>query len=146
MPSTGPLTSGRPPDEPESGAIRLGHLPARAKLERLLQVAKGRRRALILTHDNPDPDSIGAGVALGHLLEVRAGVESRVGYGGIIGRAENIAFVKVLKLPVAPVSQIVFDEHDLLALVDTQPSVGNHSLPPRYKADIVIDHHPLREE
>src|SRR5262249_55978706 len=30
--------------------------------------------------------------------------------------------------------------------VDTQPSVGNHSLPPRYAADVVVDHHPLREE
>jgi nanoRNase/pAp phosphatase (c-di-AMP/oligoRNAs hydrolase) len=51
----------------------------------------------------------------------------------------------VLRLPVFPVSQIVFDEYDLIGLVDTQPSVGNHSIPPRYRADIVVDHHPLRE-
>jgi len=44
------------------------------------------------------------------------------------------------------VSQIVFDEYDLIALVDTQKSVHNHSLPPQVPADIVIDHHPLREE
>ena len=54
--------------------------------------------------------------------------------------------MKVLKLPIAPVSQVVFDEHDLLALVDTQPPVGNHSLPARYPVDVVIDHHPLRDE
>ena len=48
-------------------------------------------------------------------------------YGGIIGRSENRALVKVLRLPIAPVSQVVFDEHDLIALVDTQPPVGNHS-------------------
>src|SRR5215208_2925344 len=72
---------------------RLAHLPARDKLDRLLRVAKGRRRALIVTHDNPDPDSIAAAVALGHVLEECAGVETEVGYGGIIGRAENIAFV-----------------------------------------------------
>ncbi len=63
------------------------------------------------------------------MLEQRAGVPAQVAYGGIIGRAENIAFVKVLKLPVVPVSQVVFDEFDLIALVDTQQSIGNHSLP-----------------
>ncbi len=128
------------------GAGTIAHLPAKAKLERLLKLAKGKKRGLILTHDNPDPDSIASAVALTFLLERKAGVDCRVGYGGIIGRAENIAFVKVLRLPVSPVSQVVFDEYDLLGLVDTQQSVGNHSLPERYSADIVIDHHPLREE
>lgn len=125
---------------------RIAKLPARGKLERLLQVARGRKKALILTHDNPDPDSLAAAVTLAHILERRAGLEARVGYGGIIGRAENIAFVKVLHLPVSHVSQIDFDTYDLFGLVDTQPSVGNHSLPARLRADIVVDHHPLREE
>jgi nanoRNase/pAp phosphatase (c-di-AMP/oligoRNAs hydrolase) len=124
----------------------VGDLSVREKLGRLLRVARSKKRAVILTHDNPDPDSIASAVALAHLLEERADVSARVAYGGIIGRAENIAFVKVLKLPVSPVSQIVFDEFDLLGLVDTQPSVGNHSLPPRYRADVVVDHHPLRGE
>lgn len=125
---------------------RIAKLPARGKLERLLQVARGRKKALILTHDNPDPDSLAAAVTLAHILERRAGLEAHVGYGGIIGRAENIAFVKVLHLPVSHVSQIDFDTYDLFGLVDTQPPVGNHSLPARLRADIVVDHHPLREE
>jgi len=125
---------------------RLAHMPARAKLERLLKAAKGHKKALILTHDNPDPDSLASAVALAHLLEQRAGLEAKVGYGGIIGRAENIAFVKVLKLPVSPLAQIDVEEYDLQALVDTQPSVGNHSLPKPVRADVVIDHHPLRDE
>ncbi len=121
-------------------------LPVRTKLERLLRVAKGRKQGLILTHDNPDPDSIAAACALKEILEQKAGVDTKVAYGGIIGRAENLAFVKVLKLPVLPVSQVVFDEFDLIALVDTQQSIGNHSLPPTQRADVVIDHHPLRDE
>lgn len=148
-PMAAPSLQGRskpPPADGEANGARLAHMPARNKLERLLKVAKGRKRALILTHDNPDPDSIASGVALALVLEQRAGVEARVAYGGIIGRSENRAFVKVLKLPVSPVSQVVFDEYDLIALVDTQPPVGNHSLPARYRADIVIDHHPLRDE
>lgn len=141
-----PSSSGDGAEPPSPSAGRLAHLPARLKLERLLKTMKGKKKALVLTHDNPDPDSIASGVALAYLLEQRAGLEARVGYGGIIGRAENIAFVKVLKLPVSPISQVIFDEHDTLALVDTQPSVGNHSLPARYPTDIVIDHHPLRDE
>jgi nanoRNase/pAp phosphatase (c-di-AMP/oligoRNAs hydrolase) len=133
-------------DTPRDRAIApMSHLPARMKLVRLLKLAKGRRSALVLTHDNPDPDSIASAVALAHLLEQRVGVEAHVAYGGIIGRAENIAFVKILHLPLSPISQIVFEEHDLVALVDTQPSVGNHALSPRNPVDLVIDHHPLRD-
>src|SRR4051812_41404608 len=124
MPAS-PTASGRRASqggEGLDGLPLLAHMPARDKLERLLQVGKGRRKVLVLTHDNPDPDSIASAVALGHVLERRAGLEARVGYGGIIGRAENIAFVRVLRLPVSPVSQIIFDEYDLLALVDTQPT------------------------
>lgn len=130
----------------DSGRSRLSNLSARTKLERLFKTAKGKRSPLVLTHDNPDPDSIASAIALAYLLEQRCEMEPRVGYGGIIGRAENIAFVKVLHLAAFPVSQIVFDEHDLVALVDTQPSVRNHSLPARVWPDVVIDHHPLREE
>lgn len=145
-PSTHTRRSPAPGEPAEPPLPRLAQLPARAKLERLLKVARGKKKALILTHDNPDPDSMAAAVTLAHILERRAGMEARVGYGGIVGRAENIAFVKVLHLPVSHVSQLDFDDYDLFGLVDTQPPVGNHSLPARLKADIVIDHHPLRDE
>jgi nanoRNase/pAp phosphatase (c-di-AMP/oligoRNAs hydrolase) len=118
----------------------------RAKLDRLVEYAKGHRRALILTHDNPDPDSIAAGVGLAHLLEKLAGVEAIVAYGGIVGRAENRALVRVLKLPVVPVSRLMFDDFDLICMVDTQPEQGNHSLPARHFPDVVIDHHPERPD
>jgi nanoRNase/pAp phosphatase (c-di-AMP/oligoRNAs hydrolase) len=124
----------------------IARLAPKAKLERLLDLTRGRESGLVLTHDNPDPDSLASAWALSFILEKKARCPTRVGYGGIIGRAENAAFVKVLKVPVVPVSQIVFDECDLFGLVDTQPSVGNHSLPPRYPAEIVIDHHPVRED
>jgi nanoRNase/pAp phosphatase (c-di-AMP/oligoRNAs hydrolase) len=118
----------------------------RVKLDRLVQYAKSHERALILTHDNPDPDSIAAGVALAHLLEKLAGVEAVVAYGGIVGRSENRALVKVLKLPVVPVARVEFDDFDLICMVDTQPEQGNHSLPARHFPDVVIDHHPERPD
>ncbi len=119
---------------------------ARLKLDRLIQYARAHKRALILTHDNPDPDSIAAGVALAHLLGKLAGVEANVAYGGIVGRAENRALIRVLKLPVVPVARVLFDDYDLICMVDTQPEQGNHSLPARHFPDVVIDHHPERPD
>jgi len=150
----------RPADEPSHTrgsrhvalrATRMSLYPrhaesARAKLDRLIEYARGHKRALILTHDNPDPDSIAAGVALAHLLERLAGVEAIVAYGGIVGRAENRALIRVLKLPVVPVARVVFDDFDLICMVDTQPEQGNHSLPARHFPDVVIDHHPERPD
>lgn len=118
----------------------------RTKLDRLVRYARGHQRALILTHDNPDPDSLAAGVALADLLEKLAGVEAQVAYGGIVGRSENRALIKVLKLPVIPVSRLEFDDFDLICMVDTQPEQGNHSLPARHFPDVVIDHHPERPD
>jgi nanoRNase/pAp phosphatase (c-di-AMP/oligoRNAs hydrolase) len=118
----------------------------RRKLDRLVEFARGHRRALILTHDNPDPDSLASGVALAWLLGKLAGVEAVVAYGGIVGRAENRALIRVLRLPVVPLSRVVFADYDLIAMVDTQPEQGNHSLPAAHFPDVVIDHHPERPD
>jgi len=123
----------------------LGQLPIGEKLERLLEVARGRRRALIVTHDNPDPDSLAAALALGQILREKLGVETAIGYGGTIGRAENAAFVKVLRLPVKHMADLDPADFDLLGVVDTQPCVRNHSLPAKAQVALVIDHHPVRE-
>jgi nanoRNase/pAp phosphatase (c-di-AMP/oligoRNAs hydrolase) len=126
--------------KPATGASR------RMKLERLVEYARSHERALVLTHDNPDPDSIASAVALAHLLERLAGVPAVVAYGGIVGRAENRALVRVLRLPVVPIGKVDFDRFDLIAMVDTQPEQGNHSLPASHFPDVVIDHHPERPE
>ncbi|HTP51695.1 MAG TPA: bifunctional oligoribonuclease/PAP phosphatase NrnA [Anaeromyxobacteraceae bacterium] len=139
------------PAHPHPRRTRVALVPGsaaevRRMLDRLVEYARGHRRALILTHDNPDPDSLASGVALAWLLERLAGVEAVVAYGGIVGRAENRALVRVLKLPVVPLSRVVFDDYDLIAMVDTQPEQGNHSLPSAHFPDVVIDHHPPRPE
>lgn len=131
-------------------AVRLGGvehaLSTAEKLARLYRLAQGRRSGLILTHDNPDPDSLASAVALAWLLQEKVGVPSKIAYGGIVGRSENTAMIRVLRLPAMPISRVDLEEYDLFALVDTQPTVGNHSLPPRFWPDIVIDHHPPRPE
>jgi nanoRNase/pAp phosphatase (c-di-AMP/oligoRNAs hydrolase) len=126
--------------------MTISSLSAKAKVERLGKLFKGRKRGLVLTHDNPDPDSMASAVALAIVLHSRLGIVTDVAYGGIIGRAENAAFVRVLKLPIVPVSQVEIEQYDLFALVDTQQPVKNHALPEGVSADIVIDHHPTRDE
>jgi nanoRNase/pAp phosphatase (c-di-AMP/oligoRNAs hydrolase) len=146
-PDSSPRARARAAGRPRRVTLRARSLAGwRDKLDKLVSYARGHRRALILTHDNPDPDSIAAGVALAWLLEELAGVEAKVAYGGIVGRAENRALIRILKLPVVPVSRVVFDDYDLICMVDTQPEQGNHSLPPRHFPDVVIDHHPERPD
>lgn len=140
-----------PPERGARTAPSFPRTPAGVRLDTaadrvrsFLQLARGKKRALILTHDNPDPDSMASALGLAFLLERRLGLPTKIAYGGIVGRAENRALVRVLKLPLVPVSRIVFDDYDFIALVDTQPECGNHSLLARVGATAVLDHHPAR--
>lgn len=116
----------------------------RERASRLVAFARGRRRALILTHDNPDPDGIASAVGLAQLLEEKAGLPSTLAYGGLVGRAENRALLRVLKLPFVPMHRVALEDFDLVCMVDTQPEAGNHCLPVDRFPDVIIDHHPER--
>jgi nanoRNase/pAp phosphatase (c-di-AMP/oligoRNAs hydrolase) len=102
---------------------------------------------VVLTHDNPDPDSIAAALGLHRIFE-REGLEPVIALGGIIGRAENRAMVRELGIELIPVERIDLgptpDVAPLFALVDTQQGTGNNSLPVGITADIIVDHHPQR--
>jgi nanoRNase/pAp phosphatase (c-di-AMP/oligoRNAs hydrolase) len=100
-------------------------------------------RTLIATHDNPDPDSLAAALGLRKLLEAHH-IEAVIALGGIIGRPENRAMVRELKIELVPFERLDVASFDALALVDSQPGTGNNSLPSDRACDIVIDHHPLR--
>jgi nanoRNase/pAp phosphatase (c-di-AMP/oligoRNAs hydrolase) len=118
---------------------------ARPKLEHLRELAHGKRTLLAQTHDYPDPDTIASALALTWLLQELEGLEPEIGYGGIIGRAENKAMIKVLGIKMRRTSREDFDKYDLVALLDTQPEVGNHSVPNSRPPDIVFDHHFKRD-
>ncbi|MBI3964640.1 MAG: DHH family phosphoesterase [Chloroflexi bacterium] len=110
----------------------------------VLKALKILRRLVILTHDNPDPDAIGAGLALARLAQ-EVGSEAVFAYGGIIGRAENTAMINLLEIDLVPVSCVDLTTFDGIALVDTQPGSTNHSLRAGLTPTIVIDHHPRDE-
>lgn len=104
---------------------------------------------LILLHDDPDPDAVASGVALQFLLQESLGIEGRIAYRGVIGRAENRALVDFLEpelqqLPDETTPQR--REGQAMALLDTQPGSGNSPLPADFEVEIVIDHHSDRED
>lgn len=115
-------------------------------LNRLRSVA-GTGPVLILTHDNPDPDSLASGKALATLFREAWDIPSRLIYSGLVARAENQALLKHLT-PEWEHSDVLPDLNDYTAIaqVDTQPGAGNSRLNTSQSRHIVIDHHyPVRE-
>lgn len=118
---------------------------SQAKLEALLKTVSGSRSVLILTHDNPDPDGVSSAACLKYILSKRLGLKARIGYGGIVGRAENRAMLQLLKIHTTKLTESTIKRHKSVILIDTQPMTGNNSLPAQVKPVGVIDHHPQRQ-
>jgi nanoRNase/pAp phosphatase (c-di-AMP/oligoRNAs hydrolase) len=110
-------------------------------VEALLRICGRRGRVLVLMQDNPDPDAIASAMAVREL--VRHGLKKHVtiGYGGVLGRAENRAMVHELHVEIRRVEASQMKGFKTLCLVDTQPRAGNNALLRSRPADIVIDHH-----
>jgi nanoRNase/pAp phosphatase (c-di-AMP/oligoRNAs hydrolase) len=110
------------------------------KAARLAEVIRGTtERLAILTHDNPDPDSIASAVALQAIAE-HLGVESDIIYLGDIGHQENRAFVNLLGIDLVSRESLddLQESHDTIALVDhAKASESTVELP----VDVVIDHY-----
>jgi len=113
------------------------------KYSKLIDVFKGQRSLLIVLQDHPDPDAVACGVALRRLANLH-GINASIACSGIIGRWENRALINYLGLNIRGLQKIKPDKFDLLALVDTQPQSGNNRLTTQKAVDIVIDHHPIR--
>lgn len=117
------------------------------RLRRLLKTLEGHPRILVLSHDYPDPDAIASALALKRLLERRRpACRVDIGFGGIVGRAENKAMVRALRAELTSIEELDLASYQAFALVDTQPRTGNNSLPAGVRPTVVIDHHPLRRE
>jgi len=112
-------------------------------IEQLLKAIGQPRRLLIVTHDNPDPDAFVSACALARLVEAASRVKSRICCEGIVGRAENRALARALRLKLMDASRVNWKKWPRIALVDSQPWTGNNSLPARRVPDVVLDHHPL---
>jgi len=97
---------------------------------------------LVLTHDYPDPDALAAAFALDYLAGQCFGIECKIAYGGVIGRTENRAMVRILRIPVHKLKPSDLKKYRNVALVDTQPHFENNPFPNNRRAAIVVDQHP----
>jgi nanoRNase/pAp phosphatase (c-di-AMP/oligoRNAs hydrolase) len=114
------------------------------RLPQLLLAVRGRKNALILVHNNPDPDALGAAVGIRALYRRYFELDARIVFGGIVGRAENRSMLRLLKIEILPTHKADFEACDLLTLVDTQPGFGHTAVPEGRSPEVVIDHHPAR--
>lgn len=117
---------------------------ANERLESLLKAVEPHEQILILPHNDPDPDAIASAVALRHLLTGRVDVVVRIGYKGIIGRAENKAMVRYLDRPLHRLTGADLSRLPIV-LVDTQPGTGNNAYVGQSTLVAVIDHHTWRD-
>ena len=114
-------------------------------LGKLLENAR-RRSLLLLTHNNPDPDTIAGACGLSFLLKRKFGTRCFIGYGGVITRAENRSMIQRLRIKMTQLKKINRSKYYAIALVDGQPGTGNNLLEAGHETPlIVIDHHPLRK-
>lgn len=113
--------------------------PTRAEL--LLRQLQGRKRLLVLTHTNPDPDSMASALGIRHLVKEKLGLPSDFALNGRIMRAENREMVRVLGIDMVLWPGLDVSQYDAVAVVDTQPGFGHTELPPGRSVDLVIDHH-----
>ncbi len=119
--------------------VRLKH-----RVGKLRDLMEGARKVLILTHNNPDPDSLAAALALRALLG-RNKSSATIGYmGHEIHRPENVQMVELLEIGAKNIAFEEVEEYDRVCLVDCQPPYFS---PPYFerelpRVDAVFDHHP----
>ena len=111
------------------------------RVDSLLQVARGATYPLILMYGDPDPDAIGAAMALSAIWR-QAGANPQIRYTGEIQRYQNRLLVSYLKEPMDRLREHELESSDLVALVDAQPSFWKKDQP---RPHVIIDHHPPGE-
>jgi len=115
-------------------ALESGELEFNAR--QLAEVIESGDRLAIVTHDNPDPDSIAAGIALQSIAD-HLGIDADVIYYGDIGRQENRAFVNLLGIELHAREDIDIGDYDTFALID-HAKAGDIDLD--FEPNVYIDH------
>lgn len=107
----------------------------------LLDHLRSRRRLLVLTHSNPDPDSMASAMGLRLLVDRKLGLPTDIALSGRVMRAENRELVRAVDLRMVPHDSLELERYDAFAVVDTQPGFGHTRIPEGCAIDVVIDHH-----
>lgn len=140
---------GRPTPEPLPGfsrGLRDGQRDSVDHGSALLNFLRVNKESLspllILTHDFPDPDALAAAYGLAHLAQAGFGIVARIAYRGEVGRMENKAMVRLLRIPTRRLRRAWLKRNGAVALVDTQPAFTNNPFPENRRARLVLDQHP----
>ncbi len=118
-----------------------GRMTGFRRSDRFLAGFEGFSRVTLVSHVQPDPDSLGSMLGLAHLVETKLGLPTRLTRDGIISRAENRAMVDLLKVDLIPVEEIAWQRDDAVVMVDSQPHTGRHNFDETLPLYAVIDHH-----
>lgn len=115
-------------------------------IEQIMEVVSSKKRILILTHNNPDPDAMASAFALKNLFHVKLKKKAVIAYMGIVGRLENRELVKQCKIDMQQSLNVKFKRFDYVIIVDTQPQAGNVWIPEGFDVNLVIDHHLSKKQ
>jgi nanoRNase/pAp phosphatase (c-di-AMP/oligoRNAs hydrolase) len=99
-----------------------------------------QHRDRVLITIDPDPDSIGSALALKRLLWHKVQYTT-IGVVRPIKRLNNKTLVRLIKLPLVPLTDDHLNEFDRFLLVDGQP--GHNEFFKRISYTAVFDHHPV---
>jgi len=102
----------------------------------------------IVTHLNPDPDSISSAMALSLIARHASHnkLNCRIVYEGDIGHQENRAFINLLDIKMERLTPDMLAECNYIALVDSSGPGVNNNLPKSTRVNIIIDHHKNNTE
>ena len=123
--------------EPDTVTDTVRHV----RSERLLGSLAPFQRLVIVSHVNPDPDSLASMLGLKALLNACQNQKPVIlTVEGMIARAENRAMVELVPIPLVPVETVQIDSSTGVIMVDSQPRTGRrHS--EETAPQVVIDHH-----
>ena len=114
-----------------------------------LQSIPAQSKVAIFCHDNPDPDALGAGLAMYELVR-SMGLVPELLHGGLIEHQQNRAMVGLLEIPVRRLIldwevQDVLRDAAVVITVDFHRPGANNILPDDCVPHIVLDHHSVEE-
>ncbi|MFA4916902.1 MAG: DHHA1 domain-containing protein [Syntrophales bacterium] len=113
---------------------------ARERVAKLLEVVDPGDTLGVLI--DADPDAMASAIALGRLLWRKA-AHVLIYRINPIKRADNLAFIDLLKVKQLHISQLKKSKITRWAIVDSQPHHNEEFM--GFDFDIIIDHHPVQD-
>jgi nanoRNase/pAp phosphatase (c-di-AMP/oligoRNAs hydrolase) len=115
--------------------------PRESPCDQLLSTLAPFRRVALVSHVNPDPDSLASMLGIQALLEsAQPGKPVILTVDGMIARSENRAMVELIPISLVPVETIAVEPETAIVMVDSQPYTGRR-FSEAAMPQVVIDHH-----